>query len=246
MALPSVSVIILNFNGRQHLEACFRSLIEQEYAGAIELIMVDNGSADGSVELMRAQFPQVRLIINQQNVGFAPAVNQAARAAGGDYLALLNNDARAATDWLAQLVELAERRRGEGVACVASRVLGWDGETIDFIMGSMNFHGFGAQPYFRVPADRLHPGEEPLLFANGGAMLVDRKVFLEIGGLDDDYFAYFEDVDLGWRLWVCGYQVVLNPKAVAYHRHHSTASTMYPYQTRLLFERNALMTIIKN
>src|SRR4026209_877337 len=99
MALPSVSVIILNFNGRQHLEACFRSLIEQEYAGSIELIMVDNGSADGSVELMRAQFPQVRLIINQQNVGFSPAVNQAARVAGGDYLALLNNDARPATHW---------------------------------------------------------------------------------------------------------------------------------------------------
>ena len=146
MALPSVSVIILNFNGCRHLEACFRSLIEQEYAGSIELIMVDNGSADGSVELMRAQFPQARLIINPQNVGFAPAVNQAARVAGGDYLALLNNDARAAPDWLAQLVELAERRRGEGVACVASRVLGWDGETIDFIMGSVNFHGFGAQP----------------------------------------------------------------------------------------------------
>ena len=80
MALPSVSVIILNFNGRQHLEACFRSLIEQEYAGAIEMIMVDNGSADGSVELVREQFPQVRLIVNEQNMGFAPAVNQAARA----------------------------------------------------------------------------------------------------------------------------------------------------------------------
>ena len=246
MALPSVSVIILNFNGRQHLDACFSSLLQQDYPGSIELIMVDNGSADGSVEQMREQFPQVRLIVNEQNMGFAPAVNQAARQASGDYLALLNNDARAAPDWLAQLVELAEHRRGEGVACVASRVLGWDGETIDFIMGSVNFHGFGAQPYFRVPADRLHPGEESLLFANGGAMLVDRKVFLEIGGLDDDYFAYFEDVDLGWRLWVCGYQVVLNPKAVAYHRHHATASTMYPYQTRLLFERNALLTIIKN
>jgi len=246
MTLPSVSVIILNFNGRQHLEACFRSLIEQEYGGSIELIMVDNGSTDGSVEFVRDQFPQLRLIVNQQNTGFAPAVNQAARVAGGDYLALLNNDARAAPDWLEQLVELAERRRGEGVICVASRVLGWDGETIDFIMGSVNFHGFGAQPYFRVPTARLHPGEESLLFANGGAMLVDRTVFLAVGGLDDDYFAYFEDVDLGWRLWVCGYQVVLNPKAVAYHRHHATASTMYPYQTRLLFERNALLTIIKN
>jgi hypothetical protein len=102
-----------------HLEACFRSLLEQQYDGPVEIIMVDNGSADGSVEFMRQQFPQVCLIVNDRNTGFAPAVNQAARAATGDYLALLNNDARAAPDWLHQLVELAERRRDEGVVCVA-------------------------------------------------------------------------------------------------------------------------------
>src|SRR6476659_1009297 len=92
-SLPSVSVIILNFNGRQHLEACFTSLLAQEYAGSIEIIMVDNGSSDGSAELVRECFPQVRLIANEQNTGFAPAVNQGARQAGGDYIALLNNDA---------------------------------------------------------------------------------------------------------------------------------------------------------
>src|SRR5690242_11473796 len=135
MPLPSVSVIILNFNGRQHLEACFESLLDQRYDGAIDIILVDNGSADGSLELVRERFPQVCLIANEQNMGFAPAVNQAARQATGDYLALLNNDARAAPDWIAQLIELAERRRGEGVACVASRVLGWDGEKIDFVVG---------------------------------------------------------------------------------------------------------------
>src|SRR5262245_5627377 len=211
MPLPSVSVIVLNFNGRPHLEACFSSLVQQQYDGPIEIIMVDNGSSDGSVELMRAQFPHVRLIVNERNMGFAPAVNQAARQAGGDYIALLNNDARAAPDWVAQLVALAERRRDEAVVCVGSRVLDWEGRGVAFVMGSVNFHGFGAQPFFRVHADRLHTGEEPLLFANGGAMLVDRAVFLQIGGLDEDYFAYFEDVDLGWRLWVCGYQVILNP-----------------------------------
>jgi GT2 family glycosyltransferase/glycosyltransferase involved in cell wall biosynthesis len=239
-------VIVLNFNGQRHLEPCFRSLVQQQYGGPVELIMVDNGSSDDSVALMRSTFPQVRLILNEQNVGFSPAVNQAAREASGTYLALLNNDAHAASDWIAQLVELAERCRGEGVVCVGSRVLDWDGQRIDFVQGAVNFHGFGAQPLFGMPADRIQPGEDPLLFANGGAMLIDREVFLELGGLDDDYFAYFEDVDLGWRLWVCGYQVRLNPRALAYHRHHATASTMYPYQTRLLFERNALMTIIKN
>lgn len=246
MDFPSVSVIVINLNGSIHLDACFRSLVQQDYNGAIELIMVDNGSVDGSVAFMRQRYPQVRLLVNERNMGFAPAVNLAVRQASGTYIALLNNDAYAAPDWIKQLVGLAERRRDEGVACVATRVLDWHGQRIDFVLGSMNFHGFGAQPFFRVPAERLHPNQEPLLFANGGAMLVDRAVFLEVGGFDEDYFAYFEDVDLGWRLWVCGYQVVLNPDAVVYHRHHATASTMYPYQTRLLFERNALMTIIKN
>src|SRR5262245_29479731 len=105
MSLPSVSVIVLNLNGREHLETCFTSLLEQQYAGAVEIIMVDNGSADGSIELVRERFPQICLIANEQNTGFAPAVNQAARQATGDYLALLNNDARAASDWLFQLVE---------------------------------------------------------------------------------------------------------------------------------------------
>src|SRR6185503_17447062 len=102
MQIPSVSVIVLNYNGRVHLEACFRSLLEQQYDGPVEIIMVDNGSADDSVEFMRQQFPQVCLIVNDRNTGFAPAVNQAARVASGDYLALLNNDARAAPDWLHQ------------------------------------------------------------------------------------------------------------------------------------------------
>lgn len=222
MALPSVSIIVINFNGRQHLDACFKSLLQQGYGGPIEIIMVDNGSKDGSLEFMRAAFPQVRLIENPQNTGFAPAVNLGARHATGDYLALINNDAYAAPNWVAELVRVAEARKSEGVACVATRVLDWHGKRIDFQMGVMNWHGFGAQQFFRVPAERMPAREEELLFANGGAMLVDRTVFLEIGGFDEDYFAYFEDVDLGWRLWVCGYKVVLNPQAITYHRHHST------------------------
>ncbi|MBC8163796.1 MAG: glycosyltransferase, partial [Roseiflexaceae bacterium] len=246
MPLSSVSIIVINFNGKHHLEACFRSLTQQNYSGPIEIIMVDNGSKDGSVEFVRERFPQITLLLNAQNTGFAPAVNLAARAATGDYLALLNNDAYAAPNWIAELVRVADAGKAEGVACVATRVLDWQGRRIDFTMGVMNFHGFGAQQFFNIPAERLEIGEEPMLFANGGAMLIDREVFFAIGCFDEDYFAYFEDVDLGWRLWVCGYKVVLNPKAVAYHRHHATASTMFPYQTRLLFERNALVTIIKN
>jgi hypothetical protein len=246
MSRPTISVIVINLNGQVHLNACFASLVRQDYGGPVELIMVDNGSQDSSVAFMRQTFPQVQLILNERNIGFAPAVNLAVRQATGKYIALINNDAHAAPDWLSRMVELAEQRREEGVVCVAARVLDWHGAQIDFALGGVNFHGFGTQPFFRVPTERIQSEQEPLLFANGGAMLVDREVFLAIGGFDDDFFAYFEDVDFGWRLWIAGYRVLLNPAAVVYHRHHSTAGTMYPYQTHLLYERNALMMMIKN
>ncbi len=246
MSFPTISVIVINLDGQVHLKACFESLVQQDYSGSVELILVDNGSTDSSVEFMRQTFPQVRLILNKHNMGFASAVNLAVRQTTSKYIALINNDAYAAPDWLSQMVKLAEQRRSEGVVCIASRVLDWNGQQIDFVLGGVNFHGFGTQPFFRVPSERIQPEQEPLLFANGGAMLVDRDVFLAIGGFDDDFFAYYEDVDFGWRLWICGYQVWLNPAAVVYHRHHATASTMYPYQTYLLYERNALMMIIKN
>ncbi|HEX6289872.1 MAG TPA: glycosyltransferase [Herpetosiphonaceae bacterium] len=247
MTLPTVSVVVVNFNGRQHLEPCFSSLLKQDYpAELVELILVDNNSQDGSRELIAARFPMVRVIQNADNRGFAPAVNQGAAAAGGRYLALINNDAYADPRWIRAMVEPLEAQRAEGVACVGARMLDWHGRRIDFVGGGVNFYGHGDQFFHQFPADAVAVEQEQLLFACGGAMLVDRQVFLDTGGFDEDYFAYFEDVDFGWRLWLYGYRVLLAPEAVVYHRSHGTSSTMYGHQVRTLLERNALMTIIKN
>ncbi|WP_026370228.1 glycosyltransferase [Kallotenue papyrolyticum] len=247
MSLPSVSVVVVNFNGRQHLEACFTSLLRQNYpADRLELILVDNASQDDSLAVMAERFPSVRVLANQRNLGFAPAVNQGAAAARGQYLALLNNDAYADPNWLRCMVEALQRHRPRGVACVGATMLDWHGQRIDFIGGGVNFYGHGDQFYHQLPAEAVTPREQEILFACGGAMLVDRQVFLEVGGFDPDYFAYFEDVDFGWRLWLFGHRVLFVPEAVVYHRQHGTSSTMYAHQVRTLLERNALLTIIKN
>src|SRR5439155_7651017 len=97
-----------------------------------------------------------------------------------------------------------------------------------------------------LQALRPSGAEAPLLFACGGSMLVQRDVFLAVGGFDPDYFAFFEDVDLGWRLWLLGYRVTLTPSAITYHRHHGTTNVIPNHRVHVLYERNALYTIYKN
>jgi GT2 family glycosyltransferase/glycosyltransferase involved in cell wall biosynthesis len=247
MTLPTVSVVVVNFNGRQHLTPCFGSLLKQDYpADLVELILVDNASQDGSLELMAESFPSVKVLTNAGNVGFAPAVNQGAAAASGRYLVLINNDAYADPGYLKALVEAVDANRERGVVCAGAQMLDWYGRQIDFVGGGVNFYGMGNQFFHQLPVGALTVGAHELLFACGGAMLVDRQVFLRLGGFDESFFAYFEDVDFGWRLWVYGYRVLFVPEAIVHHRLHATSSTMHSYQLNTLFERNALITIIKN
>jgi hypothetical protein len=247
MTLPTVTVIVVNFNGRQHLEACFSSLLRQEYADtSIECILVDNASQDGSVEFIETRFPSVKILKNSENVGFARAVNQGVAAATSRYVALINNDAYADPSWLQAMMVVMEAGYAQGVRCVGARMLDWYGRKIDFVSGGVTFYGMGNQEFHQLGVDALQINEKDLLFACGGAMLVERETFLTISGFDEDYFAYFEDVDFGWRLWLYGYQVKFAPDAVVYHRHHATSSSIPFYKIKALYERNALITIIKN
>lgn len=245
--LPTVSVVVLNYNGLRHLETCFDSLLSLDYPKErLELMLVDNGSSDGSLDFMREGFPTVRLVETGSNLGFAAGNNYGAERATGEYVALLNNDTRVEPDWLSELVRslLADEERG--VVCTSSLMLDWDGKTIDFYSGALNFHGFGFQPSYGLPVDAVEPQHRELLFACGGSMLIQRDVFLEVGGFDPDFFAFFEDVDLGWRLWILGHRITMTPTAITYHRHHGTASGVANHRWQVIYERNALYTLYKN
>jgi GT2 family glycosyltransferase len=242
----SVTVILVNFNGADHLGPCLDSLRAQDYpADLFEVLVVDNGSSDGSLELLASQYPWVKVLAQDSNLGFAPAVDLAAAAVSSDCIALLNNDMRAAPDWLSRLVEAY--RPEDRVVCVGGQILSWDGEQLDFAEGTMNFYGMGQQLGFGRPAERVEvrDGQE-LLFACGGSMLVGRQLFVDAGGFDPGFFAYFEDVDFGWRLWVLGFRVRLAARARTHHRHHGTSSRFPEHQRVLLYERNALRAVIKN
>lgn len=242
----SVTVVLVNLNGADYLGPCLDSLKAQDYpADLVEVVVVDNGSTDGSRELLAGRYPWVKVLAQDSNLGFAPAVDLAAAAVATDCIALLNNDMRAAPDWLSRLVEAYDP--DDGVVCVGGQILSWDGSQLDFAHGAMNFYGMGRQLGFGRPAERVEvrDGQE-LLFACGGSMLVGRQLFLDVGGFDPGFFAYFEDVDLGWRLWVLGYRVRLAARARTYHRHQGTSSRFPEHQRVLLYERNALRAIIKN
>jgi hypothetical protein len=248
--VPFISVIVLAFNGLEHLKICLPTLLAQTYpSNRLEIIVVDNASGDGSAELVARDFPSVRLIRNAANLGFARGNTIGAQAARGDFVAFLNQDTRADRLWLAELVAplLAARRAGDrSLICTGAKMLSWDGSVIDFAGGRMNAIGKATQVGSGLPDGPAYAEERETLFACGGAMLIDRQVYLEVGGFDDDYFVLFEDVDLGWRLWVLGYRVVLAPKAIVYHRLHASVDQVHDVRKQLIFERNALFTLLKN
>jgi GT2 family glycosyltransferase/glycosyltransferase involved in cell wall biosynthesis len=243
---PPLAVVVPNYNGAAHLEACFASLEALDYPSErLELVLVDNGSTDDSLALVRRRFPRVRVLRNRTNLGFAAACNQGVAATRAPYVALLNNDARVDRLWAQALV--APMLERPAIAAVGAKILDWTGERIDFAGGLLNFYGHAFQRLYGAPASAdTATTERPTLFACGGAMAVRRDAFLAAGGFDEAYFAFFEDVDLGWRLWLLGHAVVLAPQAIAYHRGHATAARLPRHQLRVLYERNALYTILKN
>ncbi|MGD2016878.1 MAG: glycosyltransferase family 2 protein [Planctomycetota bacterium] len=247
--LPRVSIVILNWNGRHHLEPCFSTLRRLDYPeDRFEVVLVDNGSDDGSQQEARSKHPWVRLVENDRNVGFSAGCNQGATvAAEGDLdpevLVFLNNDIHVDEGFLRELV--APVVRGEAVATTA-KMMSWDGKVLNSAAGGMNFHGIGIQRGYLRDPDPKYDQPRKTLFACGGAMAMDREAYFDVGGFDEEFFAYYEDVDLGWRTWVHGHEVRYVPSALCYHHHSSTSGRVPVERLRLLQIRNPQLACVKN
>jgi GT2 family glycosyltransferase/glycosyltransferase involved in cell wall biosynthesis len=244
-SLPAVSVIVLNHNGQSYLDDCLGLLSRLDYPpDKLEIVLADNGSTDASLALVRDRFPAVRILPFEHNLGFCGGYNRAISECDATHVALLNNDMRVEPDWLLQLV--AALQDEAGAVCAGSKILSWDGTTLDFAghefspLGHAGSIGHGSSDL------TAHDHQRYLLAASAGAMLIDRQAFMDAGGFDESYFAYYEDLDLGWRLWILGHTVVFAPQAVAYHRHFGTSSRIPAPKIAYLYERNTLSTIIKN
>ncbi len=240
-----VSVVVLNYNGKKFIDDCLQSLAEQTLpADTFEVVFVDNGSSDDSVAHVRANWPTARVLPLKTNLGFAGGINAGVKFSKGVYVALINNDAKAHPDWLCN--GIAGFQHSQDVAMVGSKILTLDGKTIDYAGGALSFYGHGFKVGVNEPDEGQYDRPGETLFASGCALFMPRDLFLDVGGFDDEYFAFFEDVDLGWRLWIMGYRVLYEPTSLVYHRHHGTAEGLGEERERFLLERNALMTMMKN
>jgi hypothetical protein len=165
-------------------------------------------------------------------------------AATGEYIAFLNNDARPDARWLQAAVD--ELVANPDIGCVASKVLTWEGDAIDFVDAALSFYGHGFKLHVGAPNDTSFDVAHDVLFASGAAMVLPKRVFESAGGFDERYVMFFEDVDLGWRLWMLGWRVRFVPQSLVYHRHHASMSQFANWREHYLLERNALFTIFKN
>lgn len=238
---PQVRVVVLNWNGRAFLGPCLAALARQTYP-AFRVTVVDNGSTDGSVELIRTQFPDADVIVNPRNLGFATANNQAIRASSEPFVATLNNDTEVEPDWLQELVRSAQS--DPSVGAVASKmVFHADPEIINSCGIALDRAGIAWDAWGGRPAALVDHSHE-VFGACAGAALYRRTMLDQIGPFDEDFFAYLEDVDLAWRARVAGWRAVLAPRAVVRHVHSGTLGDASP-RKRFLLGRNKLWMIAK-
>ncbi|MCJ7668226.1 MAG: glycosyltransferase family 2 protein [Anaerolineae bacterium] len=238
-----VSIIIVNWNGKHHLQRCLSAVLAQTYSN-FEVILVDNGSTDGSAEFVSQQFPQVRLIRNAENLGFAKGNNIAFEFAQGDYIATLNNDTQADPHWLSELMKGIEGHPRVGMC--ASKMLFYHHPHIINSTG-INLDRAGIA-WDRRGGEEDQEGQEELEEVFGpcaGAALYKRQMLEEIGFFDEDFFAYLEDVDLAWRARLMGWRSLYVPTARVYHLYSATGREGSPYKNYLL-GRNKIWTVLKN
>lgn len=246
--MSSTEIIIVNWSSREQTLECVaaveRQLIDVDGAS---ITVVDNGSNDGSAQAVAIRHPRVKLFPLTENRGFTGGLAAALAGSRARNVVFLNNDAVPEAGWLATLHEAMERAPDD-VVSVAGKIVSPDGQLIDFVGGVLTFDGHAFQDGFRMKAGSRsdpNPGDE-LLFACGGNMISRREPLMELGAFDDDYFAYLEDVDFGWRTWISGGRAVIEPRAVVRHASSSTSNRLGDFERGVLFERNALQTALKN
>jgi GT2 family glycosyltransferase len=239
-----ISVVIVNWNGANHLAECLGSLLNQSVRGDVEVIVVDNASTDSSAELLTRFEGEVRVIQNESNLGFAAGCNRGIRASRGEFVALLNNDTVVESNWLGELRRVMDQDPKVGSA--ASKVMSYyDRQVIDNV-GHVLFadgltRGRGRGEIDRGQFDR----QEEVFCPSGCAALLRRTLLDDVGLLDERFFAYCEDADLGFRARLRGWRCVYVPTAVVYHK-YSASSDKFSSFKALHVERNRLWLALKN
>jgi GT2 family glycosyltransferase len=244
LALPIVSVVIVNWDGKHLLRECLDSLIGQQDVTDVEIILVDNGSRDGSVAFVRDIYRNVRVVSLPANIGFAGGSNAGIRIAAGKYIALLNNDTKADPFWLANFLTAA-KASPHSVGMWAGKILSYDTPNIIDNVGLLLYPDGLGRGKGRLEKDEGQydlPGEA--LFPSGCAGLYRREMLDEIGLFDEEFFAYADDVDIGFRARLAGWGCMYVPSAKIFHKYSSSSSAYSPFKA-FLVERNRIWILLK-
>lgn len=238
-----ISVVIPNWNGADMLKNCLQALQKQTLKA--EIIVVDNGSDDGSLEMVKKHFPDVRLIRKSKNLGFAGGVNAGIRQALGvnrHYIALLNNDTGVDPSWLEELLREMDKDKSCGI--VASKVIQKESGLIDNTGEHYSVWGIPFPRSRDRSATASNPGSH-VFGSSGGSTLYRAKMLEDIGLFDEDFFAYYEDADMNWRAQLAGWKARYAEKAIVYHEIGGTSGRVSGFTTYQTF-KNLPWVVLKN
>ena len=243
MSPPSVSALVLNYDGRALLDTALPSLLAQRYLN-VTITVIDNGSSDGSAAYVRERWPAIEVLELPVNVGVAAALNRGVEVARGDLVALLNNDIELEPEWLEELV--AALGEHPGAASASGKLLRfYDREVIDAAGDGLRWSGAAFNRGGGERDEGQYDRPDEVLTACAGAALYRREALAEVGPFDEDFFAYLEDVDWGLRAQLLGYSSRYVPAAVGYHMRGATTGKQKP-RYRLPQRRNQLWLLLKN
>ncbi|MBO5271411.1 MAG: glycosyltransferase family 2 protein [Muribaculaceae bacterium] len=245
--MNKVAVIILNWNGEKLLREYLPSVIETTDSSIADVIVADNGSTDSSVELLRKEFPQVKLLEFSENYGFAEGYNRAIKATNYPYTVLLNSDVATTEGWINVLYDYMEANPNVG-AC-QPKIRAYTNKThFEYAGAAGGFIDRNGYPYCRgrifdtVEEDKGQYDEVVSIFwATGAALMVRSQLYIDAGGLDKDFFAHMEEIDLCWRILLTGSEIMAVPQSVVYHLGGGSLPASNPRKTYLNFRNNLLM-----
>ena len=250
MQTPSVAIVILNWNGRKFLEKFLPSVMASVYEHK-KIIIADNASTDDSIQFLRENYPQISIIQNKTNLGFAAGYNAALKQVEADYYVLLNSDVEVTPNWIAPVIDLMESDKM--IAACQPKILSYlNKDMFEYAGGSGGWLDKFGYPFMRGRVfddcekdTGQYDDVQPCFWASGAALFVRSSVYHELGGLDEFFFAHQEEIDFCWRLQLAEYKVYVQPASVVYHVGGGTLPKGNSRKTFLNF-RNNLVMLSKN
>ncbi|MGZ3871071.1 MAG: glycosyltransferase family 2 protein [Bacteriovorax sp.] len=245
--LPTVSIIVLNYNGKKYLDNCFISLARISYPKSrLEVILVDNASSDGSIAYVSQKYPWVNIANLNKNYGFTGGNNAGVNLAKGEYVVFLNNDVMVDENWLIELIKVV--LTNPNVILTSKSLFIDKPEIIDHVGSKATIIGRSFCVNFGRKDDKLEKSPKFVVQPYGASMLVKRDVFEKIGKFDEDYVTSLEDTDFGFRAWLFGYEIMYVPGSVFYHVGGGTGGWGNKISDIMVFHvtKNSYLNILKN